>query len=121
MTESTMREQILAKEDLPREAVEVPEWGCTLLVRTLMAVERDEFEASYVLDKGNNKVEVDRRNLRAKLVVRCVVNEDGSRLFQDSDVEALGAKSAAAVERLFAVASRLNRLSSQDEAELLKN
>ena len=42
------REAILAAEDLPRELVEVPEWGGAVYVRALTGAERDQFEASKI-------------------------------------------------------------------------
>jgi hypothetical protein len=114
------RDAILGAEDLPREKVHVPEWDGDIWVRTMMASERDDFEAGYLRDKAG-VIEIDRHNLRASLLVRCVIDEAGVRLFADTDIEALGAKSAAAVDRLYAVAARLNRLSAQDEQALIKN
>ena len=51
-------------------------------------------------------------NIRAKLVARCMVDDVGDRIFADSDVEALGKKSAQALDRLFGVAMRLSALQS---------
>ena len=117
---SLNREQILGAEDLPRELVPVPEWGGELWVRTMTAAERDDFEIGS-LKNLNGTVEIDRRNLRASLVARCAISEDGGRLFTDADIVTLGGKSAAAMDRVYAVAARLNRLSAADAEELAKN
>lgn len=114
------REAILAAEDLPRELVEVPEWGGAVYVRALTGAERDQFEASIVEQRGRD-VRMNMRNIRAKLVALTVVDEDGQRIFTDDDVAALGGKSAAALDRLFAVAQRLSGLSKEDVEELAKN
>jgi hypothetical protein len=47
--------------------------------------------------------------------------ENGARLFEASDVDRLGLKSAAAIESVFAVAQRLNGLGAKAEDEALKN
>lgn len=114
------REAILAAEDLPRELVEVPEWGGAVYVRALTGAERDQFEASIVEQRGRD-MRMNMRNIRAKLVALTVVDEDGQRIFTDDDVAALGGKSAAALDRLFAVAQRLSGLSKEDVEELAKN
>ena len=110
------REQILAHDDLKRETVDVPEWGGSVIVQTMTGADRDAFEASIV--SGGKP---DMRNMRAKLAAACIVNEAGERLFSVVDVEALGAKSAGALERIVRVAQRLNRLGDAQLEELKGN
>lgn len=110
------RDEILAADDLKTEIVPVPEWGGSVKVRTLMGVQRDRFEASIVKGKV-----VSMENLRAKLVAESAVNEKGKQLFTTKDVEALGKKSARALDKVFAVAQRLSGLTPADVDELAKN
>jgi hypothetical protein len=110
------REQILAAVDLPRETVEVPEWGGAVIVSTMTGADRDAFEAS-VLTGGKP----DLRNMRAKLVAACVVDEAGNRLFSSSDIEALGRKAASALDRVTKAAQRLNRMGEEQFEELKGN
>jgi hypothetical protein len=117
---SLTRENILQAQDIQTEEVEVPEWGGTVLVRGLMGEERDALEASMIEGKGKN-YNVNLRNLRAKLVARSVVDENGKRIFEDSDIAALGKKSATALARVYDVAQRLSGLSNEDVGELTKN
>ena len=49
------------------------------------------------------------------------MNEAGERLFADADVPALAGKSIQAVERIFAMAQRLNALSDRDVEDLVGN
>jgi hypothetical protein len=114
------REQILAAADLPREEVLIPEWGGTVWVRTLSAAERDAFEAASVQARGKDR-SVNLANLRARLAVLCLVDEQGQRLFTDTDAVALGQKSAKALAKVYDVAARLNGLSADDVEELAKN
>lgn len=118
------REAILQAQDLPSEAVEVPEWGGAVLVRGLSGAERDAFEAGVIapkLEKNGKSGSMDMRNIRAKLAALCIVDEVGQRIFSDGDVEALGRKSAAALDRVFSAAQRLSGLSQADVEELAKN
>lgn len=111
------RNEILAAQDLPREEVRVKEWGGTVIVRGLTGAERDAYEASLLQGRGVINYE----NARAKLLVRCLVDEQGERLFSDADVDILGAKSAAVLDRLFSVAARLSGLQPGDVEELMGN
>lgn len=114
------RDTILAKADVQIRELYIPEWGTWILVRGLTGKERDDYETSIMVGKGRSR-DVNMRNLRAKLIVRAVIDQQGARLFTDADVEALGEKSAAALERIFDVARELSGLSEQDTEELLKN
>ena len=111
---------ILAAQDLQTEDVEVPEWGGAVRVRSFTGRERDAFEASMVRGDGRDR-KVDLTNMRARLVGLTVIDETGQRLFTDDEVDLLGAKSGAALDRVFAVAQKLNGLSGADEEELSKN
>lgn len=114
------KDQILQANDLPFEDVEVPEWGGKVRVRALTGAERDAFEASIVVRKGN-RAELNPVNMRAKLVALTIVDENGNRIFSDSDIEALGRKSASALDRVFQVAQRLSGLRPEDLEEMTKN
>ena len=112
------REDVLKADDLATEEVAVPEWGGTVLVRGMTGRERDEFEAS-TLDQRTGRQNL--ANTRAKIVIRCVVDDDGNRLFDAADIDALGAKSGAALDRVFTAAARLSGLSGGDVEELTQN
>jgi hypothetical protein len=110
------KETILAADDLPLQEVSVPEWGGHVWVRTMRAVERDAFEVAAMNGDG-----VNRENFRARLAVATLVDDDGTLLFGASDMDALGKKSAAALDRVMGVAMRLNGLSKDDVEDLVGN
>lgn len=119
-----LRDQILAAQDTNKEAVAVPEWGLEtgLFIKTLSAKDRDGWETSLVSIDPNGKARrVNMANMRARLVVRCLVDETGKRVFDDNDAEALGEKSAAVVARLFDTAQRVNALSADEVKAIEKN
>lgn len=107
------RDAILAAATLKTEEVDVPEWAGVVLVRELRGRDRDEWEASLAVQRGKQMVP-DVANMRAKLVARSVVGADGEPVFTQQDVNALGELSAAALDRVFEVASRLSGLSEAD-------
>ena len=110
------RDSILSSDDLPKELVQVPEWVGDVYVRTLTGTERDAFEQSMVTKKDKPNLD----NVRARFAVLTICDEAGVRLFTDADAKKLGEKSAAALDRVFAVAQRLNGFSSSDVEELGK-
>lgn len=121
------RDEILAVKDYKRVLVDVPEWGGSVYVATLTGSGRDAFE-QYVMPSAKEQEEskktgkkVVTKNFRAALLSRCLVDEEGTLLFNESDIEALGQKSARAIERLVDVAQEINGLSKKDAEELEKN
>lgn len=114
------KDQIWQAEDIQVIDVPVPEWGGEVRMRGLTGRERDDFEAKSVVQKGSDR-QVNIRNLRARLVAACAVNEDGSALFEPSDVMHLGQKSAVALERLFDAARKLSGMTPNDVKELTEN
>lgn len=113
---SLTKETILAADDLPRQEVLVPEWGGSVWVRTMTAGERDAWELSGM--KGDT---FRRENIRARLAVVTVTDEQGALLFGETDIDALGKKSAAALDRVMGVAMKLNGLSKDDVEDLVGN
>lgn len=100
------KDDILKADDLPAEDVEVPEWGGIVRVRGLTGTERDGFEFRVAAAQKNGVMgDID---LRASLVARCLVDEDGKRMFTDKEVARLGAKSGAALDRIFDKVSDLS-------------
>lgn len=116
------RDEILAATDRQMELVEVPEWGGAVYIRSLTADERDEFEESLLeQNKRTKKQDVRLRQARAKLVSRAACDDKGVRLFSERDVVALGAKNAAAMDRLFDKASELSGIREADLEELVED
>ncbi len=115
------KEQILAAADLPEEVVDVPEWGGKVLIRGMTGAERDAFEESVMVTRGNNR-ELNLRNFRAKLVALSIVDPvTKERMFSDNEVAELGKKSARALQRVFEAALRLNGMTAESVEELTKS
>ena len=107
---------ILSANDLKREEVEVPEWGGTVLVRSFTADAKDAME--FKLYQMSQKHGV---GIRAAYVGLALVDDMGQRLFADDEIPMLGTKFAGAVDRVFEVVARLNRITQKDIEELEKN
>ena len=114
------RDDILRADDIQAEIVDVPEWGGQVRVKGLSGTERDRFEQDSIDQRGKT-TKLNFANIRARLLVLCLVDEQGNRLFQRSDIDLLGQKSAAALNRVFDVARRLSGLNQEDVEELAEN
>lgn len=110
------KDQILQVDDKRTQEVDVPEWGGSVIVKTLSGDERDQFEESIL--SGAKR---DFKGVRAKLVALSIIGEDGKRLFTFEEAKLLGEKSARALDRVFGVAQRLSGFTTKDMEELTEN
>lgn len=107
------RGDILAADDTKYELVKCPEWGGDVRIRSISGTQRDAYEQSLMQQNGSDR-KMNLRNARAKLVVLCAVDEDGRNLFSAEDVNGLGRKNAAALDRLFDACRKLAGMSESD-------
>lgn len=119
------REDIVnIKDDTTYEIVPTPEWrpGSAVRVKSLSSEERDDFEESFIKrGKKSKETEVSYANMRAKLAVRAIVDNDGKRVFGDHEAAALGKRNGAVLDRIFNVVTSISGMSDQDVQELLGN
>lgn len=110
------RSQIVAASDLPVQVLEVPEWGGYVRIRALTGFERDAFEASVQPPpQARGRIaQMNLDNIRARLVSLCMIDEQGHRLFPEEYCEALGQKSAKALDRVFKSCQKLCGLTQED-------
>lgn len=112
---------MLSALDVTIEPLFVPEWGGTVYVRSLDGKGRDRFEGSRVRVDAHGKIELLHDNTRARLLALTVCDADGVLQFTEEDIEALGKKNAAALDRIFDVAQRLSALRPADVEAKVKN
>jgi len=91
------REGLLAAAKCPTETVELPEG--TVRLRGMTGRDLIAFQKSM----GDK----DEDSFAARLLVRCIIDADGSRVFADDDWPALLDWSGAVIQRLATVALRL--------------
>lgn len=114
------RDFIKEIKDFRIEKVEIPEWDDFVYVRSLTGTERDAFESSMYIGKGDGRQE-NLKNIRARLVVLTACDENGVRIFEDKDVDWVGGKNANALDRIFIKAQELAGLRAEDVEKLAKN
>ena len=111
------RADILGAQDIIEELLEVPEWKGTVRVRGLTGRERDAYESSLLDQRGKN-TKANLMNARTKLAVLSIVDSSGARMFTESDIAELSAKSAAGLDRVWNKARELSGMSDSDVEEL---
>ena len=103
------RAAILSADDIQTEAVAVPEWGGSVLVKSMNGIERNTWGKLCAGSDG----QFDAKRYPAALAVSCCVGEDGQALFTADDIPALLAKNGGAVARIQSVAERLNGIGAE--------
>ena len=107
---------ILSAQDCKTESVDVPEWGGAVTIRSMTGAERDAFRAQ-IADAGDRNVGL----FEAALLALTLVDDQGQRLFELDDVEALRAKSAAVLDRIARAAMKLNGMADESVEDAEKN
>lgn len=112
----SIREKALAYKELPRKELYIPEWDCTVYIRTLGQRERTRWEQITTNNKGRRTDDI-----LAQFVVLCVCEEDGRPAFTAADIPELLESSSVPFQRIWEVAGPMNRFTVQDAEELAKN
>jgi hypothetical protein len=117
------RQDIIDCNDIETEVVPVPEWNGEVNVRGLTLAEKDQWTESLMNGPGKELGvgKVNMTGATAKLCALCMRGEDGNILFDESDIPALQAKSASALDRVFQVAQRLSGIGQEEIEETVKN
>lgn len=112
-----------AAQTAPIERVPCPELGdgYVAIIRGLSGTERDKYQASLLVQnkRGGSKVDMD--NVSAKLVAKCLIHENGQRVFTDAEVGIVGAIRGDVLKRLYDAAARTSGISEDELDELGKS
>lgn len=108
----SVRDKILAvKNDTPSEVIKLEEWGVEVLVRGFTLGAKDDFLASILNPETK---QADLRAFNVGILVGTAFDpESGEKLFTEADIPVLKEKSAAIVQRLVDVGTRLSGLSEE--------
>ena len=110
----TRQEVLTLAPTLARETLDIPEWKGSIIIQELTASERDAWEIynKTARDKGEPV------NIRASLAVWSVCDEQGNALFTRADIPTLGKHSAKILDRIWDVATRINGIGKDGDAEI---
>lgn len=106
----SLRDRILAADDIGRDTIDVPQWGVTVEVRTMSAGQRSRMIQSCTLPDGN--IDLDR--LYPMLIIATVFDpETGAQVFGPDDAPMLQDKSAASIEFVAQRAMQMSGMSAK--------
>ena len=106
----SIRERILAADDIKVEMVPVPEWGVDIEVRGMNGVDRGAILDAAAANDG----ETTASTMFLDVVLATAYDPiSGTRIFTDADRGALAQKSAAALDRVALVGMRLSGMEGQ--------
>lgn len=114
----SLREKILAADDIASEMVEVPEWDVTVEVRGMNGADR-----SRILETAASSVDgkIGIGTMYVETVIASTYDpETGLRIFTDADRDDLMSKSASAIDRLATIGMRLSAMDGKaaDDAKV---
>ena len=101
----SLRDRIIAVDDLQREIVKIDQWGVEVEVRGMSGAAR----AAIVQDAADNNGSVNFAKMMPEVVVTCVYDpETGEPVFTQADKDTIMSKNGAALEKINTVAMRLS-------------
>ena len=106
----SLRDRILAADDIPSEIINVPEWGCDVLVRGMTGADRASMLERAVTPEGA----VSFSQFYPEVVI--ATSHDPSteeRLFGENDRDLLMQKSGAALDRVATAGLRLSGMTDE--------
>ena len=110
---ASLRDKILAAQDIPTEVVNIPEWGVDVLVRGMSAGDRITLMQN-AFDQTTQQVNMS--IVYPDVVVSCTYDPGSDEpVFTPADKDAILAKSSAAVERLANVGLRLSGIGKEEQ------
>ena len=98
-------ESILQSEDFTYDEVDCPEWGGTVRIRSMSGTQRVTLKKA--IEQGQNDID-------EMVCVMCIVDADGNRIFNRSQIGELGKKNTKAISR---VAKRIVEISGLRDPE----
>lgn len=110
----SLREQIASVKDYELEQVFVPEWNTDIYLRSITVGERVKL---YTLldDKTTES------RLSIWLVMFCLTEADGKRVFTEDDYDLIASKNAKVIDRLGKRAAELNMMMATAVEDSKKN
>lgn len=106
----SLRDRILAADDIGRELITVPQWGTEIEVRTMSAGQRSRMIAASSTATG----EIDLDRLYPMLIIATAFDpETGAQVFDENDMALLQEKSASAIEFVAQHAMRMSGMSAK--------
>jgi hypothetical protein len=113
-----LKDTIQAAQDIKSESVSIPEWGITLEVRTMRAIDRAKLFRDCIDKQGS----VISGKFQAGLIIAtCFDPDTGEKIFSDDDYDLVMDKSANIIERLSSIAHKISGFGNETVSSIEKN
>lgn len=99
--------EILAAQDRPLVAMDVPEWGGTIFLKALSISRAMALRSKYMGLDGVPKPETG-LSFVLDSIAACIVDESGQPLFSSDELEILGEKNPNVVNKVFQKIEEIN-------------
>lgn len=100
----------------------IKEWDGYVKLRSMTGKERDAWESSLTVQRGRGREKMDLKNFRARLIAKCAVDENDNALFSNKvEIDKLGDRNVAALQKLFNACQALNGMTDEDVATLVED
>lgn len=106
------KEDILNAVDLDTKDVDVPKWG-KVKIKSMSIAEQIEF--------GKINSDENEKNIALELIVMCVIDDEGNKLFSRDDIPLLSKKSSVPIMHLFEECCKLNAMGGETLEQKAKN
>lgn len=114
------REQLEAIADTTIEDLEIPEWNCTVKIRSLST--REQLTLADEAEKAKDKNLVEKAEItQLKAIILGVLDDDGQPLFTEDHYDWLLSRPPKILKRLSDAISRVSGLGEEAQNELAKN
>jgi hypothetical protein len=101
----SLRDRIIAVDDLQREIVKIEQWGLDVEIRGMSGAAR----AAIVQDAADNNGNINFAKMMPEVVIGCVFDPlTGEQVFGSEDKESIMSKNGAALEKINTIAMRLS-------------
>jgi hypothetical protein len=111
MAKSTLRNKILATKKTALKKIYVPEWETDIYIKELTVREQAQYEKGAFEDGGIKE------DYYARYLIKAIVEEDGTPIFEDADFSALSEMPASVLLRIFREAMAIIPETKNSEAD----
>lgn len=111
------KNSLMAAQKLRVEKVAVQELDGNICIRVMTGRELDKYYEETISLIDGQVVPV-QENKMAKLLVKCICDENGNRLFSDDETDKLGSISSLVLVPLYDAAMRLNNMTGDASKNL---
>lgn len=119
---SGLRETALASKDARRRRLVLPEWEIVGYVHTWSGMERSQVMQAWRAWRDAHGGETASEPFyRAFIVAHALRDEDGNRIFLDSDVIAIANRSSRVIDVVIYAVDQLNGITDAEAERILKN